>query len=258
MKGTFLRTSLLVAATLATSLAATEAQAFTISGGGNLKAADAELFNLFNGSVNNERLAMDENNLPELFSDSLKWDGIAGSVDVFFINEGAGYRNQLLFSLNDGQKNMLFDDIASPESILANSNGPLKLGDGKAIGDLSGNIGIDFFVKANGKNNSNGNVYGADVNQNADGLQHVIAREFKQGDDNWVLLGFEDLYGAHYSEGGRSDRDFNDVVIAVRGVTGDRVDGTTSTEVPEPMATLGLVMVGAVGATTLRRRQVMA
>ena len=257
MKGTFLRTSLLVAATLATSFVATDANAFTISGGGNLRETDAELFNLFNSSVNIERLEMGENNLPELFADSLKWDGIAGSVDVFFINEGAGYRNQLLFSLNDGPKHMLFDDVASPESILANSNGPLMLGDGKSIEDLSGNIGIDFFVKANGKWNSNGNVYGADVNEIADGLQHMIAREFKQDNDNWVLIGFEDLYGAHYSEGGRSDRDFNDVVIAVRGVTGDRVDGTT-TEVPEPMVTLGLVMVGAVGATTWRRRQVVA
>ncbi len=219
----------------------------------NLRTEDSELFDLFNGTVNTERLALDEHTLPELFADSLQWDGLASTIDVYFINEGAGYRNQLLYSTNGGEQSMLFNDIASKESILKNNDGPLKLGDGKSISGLSGNVGIDFFLKANGAKNSNGKVYGADAESNADGLQHVVAREFQTDDDNWVLLGFEDLFGVHTSLGGKSDRDFNDTVIAVRGVVGNRTDDPQ--EVPEPVASVGLLLMGALGLSQTRRRK---
>ncbi|MEL7070069.1 MAG: DUF4114 domain-containing protein [Cyanobacteria bacterium J06581_3] len=293
-------------------------QTATIQDADNLKSSDAALFNQFNDSVNTERLAMDEYTLPELFADSLKWDGLSESIDVVFINEGAGYRNQLLFSLNDGPQTMLFDDIASTESILKetqskldrkankiaqvesdiaqlettiqttelsveeraaaesdlskkqkeltnrtnalalektlgdNGLGSMKLGDSKSLSGLSGDVGIDFFIKADGARRDAGKIYGADPDANADGLQHLIAREFKQGNDNWVLLGFEDLYGVHTSEGGSSDRDFNDVVIAVRGVTGRRVDEPQ--DVPEPMTIAGLLLVGGLGLGQARRK----
>lgn len=321
MKKILFNTCLFAASSLsllgaASAQAATES--VTIEDSTNLKARDTELFNLFNSTVNTESLALDENLLPELFADSIKWDGISDSIDVVFINEGAAHRNQLLFSLDDGPRTMLFDDLASTESILKedqssfdrreskildveneidsleaelqsteltaetraekeaaltrkknqlnwrvnslafdrtlgdNGLGSLKLGDSKSISGLFEDVSIDFFIKANGARNQYGQVYGADAAANADGLQHLIAREFQQNDENWVLLGFEDLYGVHHSEGGYSDRDFNDVVVAVRGVTGNRVNPE---EVPEPMATAGLIMVGALGLAQKRRQR---
>lgn len=251
MKKFFLSACLLTATTFSL-LSAVGAQAATVTDNGNLRDSDSALFDVFNSTVNFEGLALDETALPELFADSLRWDGIADDIDVFFINEGAGYRNQLSFSLNGGDSNMLFNDIAAVDSIMSDSNGPLSVGDGKSIGGLMGDVNIDFLLKANGAQDAYGNVYGADANANADGLQHVIAREFQQGSDNWVLLGFEDLYGVHTSLGGHSDRDFNDVVVAVRGVTGDRVNPPT--EVPEPMTTAGLLVVGALGLAKTRRQ----
>ncbi|MBE9063272.1 DUF4114 domain-containing protein [cf. Phormidesmis sp. LEGE 11477] len=317
MKNPFLRIGLL-AATSFSLLTATGAKAETITESTNLREANVELFDLFNGLVNAERLALDETNLPELSADSLYWDQIGSDIDVFFINEGAGYRNQLLYSMNGGEQTLLFEDIASTESIrretarqirkaenqiaklgaaiadlkgeiesgtlteqeqankerqLANKQarylerteslvvektlgdngvGTMKLGDGKSIGGLSGEIAFDFFLKQDGARFADGDIYGADPTANADGLQHLVARELQYEGDNWVLLGFEDLYGPHTDDGGTSDRDFNDVVLAVRGLQGDRPD---TVKVPEPMSVAGLLVFGAMGLAQTRRRQ---
>jgi len=316
MKRSLLNISLLAATSLS-FLTASVTKAETVTDSPNLKGSDVELFDLFNGFVNSERLALDEATLPELYADSLRWDPIASSVDVFFINEGAGYRNQLLYAINGGERTTLFDDIASTESIIKETGakvkkyenqitkldseistleaeilsgnlttgeqseketqlidkqnkllakteflaiektlgdsgvGALKLGDGKIIGGLSGDVAFDFFIKADGARQANGNIYGADASANADGLQHVIARELQYKGDSWVLIGFEDLYGVHEDEGGISDRDFNDVVFAVRGLTGDRVDPK---EVTEPTTAIGLLVFGALALAQTRRR----
>ncbi|MGB3787184.1 MAG: DUF4114 domain-containing protein [Phormidesmis sp.] len=301
-------------------LSATSAKAETVTDSGNLKDSDVELFDLFNNLVNAERLALNESTLSELFADSLRWDKIASDVDIFFINEGAGYRNQLLYSINDGERNILFDDIASTESIrketekniakyenqiakldqqisslegeiasgsltpeeqtykegelvdkqarrtvkaefLAiektlgdNGVGTMKLGDGKSVGGLFGDVAFDFFLRQDGARQPDGYTYGADPTANADGLQHIVARELQYEGDNWVLIGFEDLYGVRgtRNQGEISDRDFNDVVIAVRGLTGDRIEPE---KVPEPMTTAGLLVFGALAIAQSRRRQ---
>lgn len=140
----------LLATTSASLLFNTAAQASTVSELENLRETDTELFDVFNSTVNIESLALDEDTLPELFADSLQWDGISDNIDVFFINEGAAYRNQLLYSLNGGDQVTLFDDISSTESILKEDSGTMLLGDGKSISGLSGDVGIEFFVKADG------------------------------------------------------------------------------------------------------------
>ncbi|MEM8503809.1 MAG: DUF4114 domain-containing protein [Cyanobacteria bacterium P01_D01_bin.1] len=317
MKRSLLNISLLAATSLS-FLTATVTKAETVTDSANLRGSDVELFDLFNGFVNAERLALDESALPELYADSLRWDPIASSVDIFFINEGAGYRNQLMYAINGGERTTLFDDIASTESIIkettakvekyenqvaklgseistleteiASGNltaeersakqeqlsdkqakqsakaeflavektlgndgiGALSLGDGKSIGGLSGDVAFDFFIKADGARREDGYIYGADVSENPDGLQHVIARELQYEGDSWVLIGFEDLYGVHEDEGGISDRDFNDVVFAVRGLTGDRVDPE---QIPEPSTAVGLLVFGALGLAQTRRRK---
>ncbi|MEM9244309.1 MAG: DUF4114 domain-containing protein [Cyanobacteria bacterium P01_F01_bin.153] len=148
---------------------------------------------------------------------------------------------------------MIFEDISSTESILKNHDGPLALGDGVSLGAFESDTSLDFLIKANGYNNSNGHVFGADAEQNADELQHVIAYEyFDEGTgEDWVVLGFEDLYGVHKDEGGWSDRNFNDVVVAVRGVMGDRIEAD---DVPEPSSMVGLLGLG-LGMLQVKRRR---
>lgn len=218
----------------------------------NLKDQNPALFNEFSKYVNTERLKIEDQELLLLDPTSLFWDGV-DPVDVYFMNEGAGYRNQLLVSVNGGPKQMLFDDVSSPESILKNSDGPLALGDGGTLGEFDGPTQFEFFIKANGANGGS-NVYGADAAANPDGLEHVLAYEYldKATGDNWIILGFEDLYGKHYDEGGKSDRDFNDVVFAVRGL-----QGKPAAETPEASTVLGLLALGA-AVTISRRFQVSA
>lgn len=198
---------------------------------------DFQTWNMFNSVVNVERQKLSTLERPQADLSKLRWGGGVQDVEVFFINEGASYRNQLFYSVDGGtSKNMIFGDISSPLSILSNSNGPLKLGQGSSLGSFTGNTFIDFFVKSDGANGGQ-NYLGFDPDQNpgsSKGLSHVIGYTF--GD--YLLLGFEDIIGG-------GDLDFNDVVFVVKGVT-------TSASVPEPSLMIGLIATGAMAL--LRKR----
>jgi hypothetical protein len=198
----------------------------------------------------------------ELDASMLFWNGV-DPVEVYFINEGAGYRNQLLYSATDGNGNlvksaMIFEDVSSPFSILSNSNGPLVLGQGVSLGGFTGPTQLNFSIISDGFNlakpgpNATAKqiekyekevarrTLGADPTKNVDGKQHVVA--FQHND--WVILGFEDIIGG-------GDLDYNDVVFAVRGVQ----QGRPPESVPEPSTLLSLLVLGVGGFTTLRRKQ---
>lgn len=96
------------------------------------------------------------------------------------------------------------------------------------------------------------NTFGTQTASNGDGLQHVVAYAYK----NYILLGFEDLWGGKGATGGKneaSDRDFNDTVF-VLDIGEKNVQDMIKT-VPEPTVTLGLMGVGAAGVLLRRRRQ---
>lgn len=347
----------LAAATATGLLSATSAYGF------NLKTDRQDLFDTFNSRVRQESLRLDDASasMLQLDPETLRWTGGADSVDVFFINEGAWYRNQLLFSANGEDAQMIFDDIASTESIMNedqadldryqreldsltktrsdleqsvatrvaslkaqkaqleqnkantpsnqwwvlnrynrdldkvneelnwlasateqdvadkitsltntinwktdflnrektlgnNGLGAMSLGDGVSLGTFEGETSLNFMIRANGARNPNGHIFGAQAALNGDELQHVIAYEYEyfnqltNENENWVLMGFEDIWGVHKDEGGSSDRDFNDVVIAVRGVTGEAM-----VSVPEPSSTAAVLGLAALGMTGLRK-----
>jgi hypothetical protein len=176
------------------------------------------------------------------------------NVSAYFINEGAGYRNQLAYEATSSagvkSSGLLFDDISSTESIISEANGPLKLGDSVNIGNVAAGTQLDFWLRANGKNGGQ-NIFGTNTVSNDDGLQHVVA--YATG--KYVLLGFEDLWGDLGATGGRnegSDRDFNDSVFILE-LGEDNVNDLVA--VPEPTMTLGLIGVGAAGMVMRRRRQ---
>jgi hypothetical protein len=216
---------------------------------------DQNLWKTFNTNyVQNESVFV--NNASSLSVDLSKLTFAKGadSLDVFFINEGAGYRNQLTFSGGSYDDQMIFDDISSKKSVLSEKNGKLKLGQGFSYTDgLSAGDAVDFTLISNKRSNY---LFGTDMATNVDGLQHVVGYEYFDGTDNWLILGFEDLYGELGAKGKdaktgltneKSDRDFNDVVIAVRGLS------ARQQAVPEPGMMLGLGAAAAVGA--LRRRK---
>ena len=237
---------------------------------GSAQAADlslrGDLLSEFSKYVQNEGVAFDELALPQLDPAKLYWDGV-NDVEVFFIDEGAGFKNQLLFGANDGPLEMIFDDISSTQSTMSSSDGVLDLGQGKSLGDFSGSTQLSFFINSDGKRRSDSNLFGADGytgkivdgrEVNSDGLSHLVAYNYfdEVEQENYTIIGFEDLWGAqgtrNLAENGYNyavDRDFNDVVFAVKGLSENPVE-----EVPEPSALLGLFGIAMVGRKSLKRK----
>ncbi|MFM7426503.1 MAG: DUF4114 domain-containing protein [Elainella sp.] len=213
----------------------------------------------FQKFVQAERLALTNSGLFLLDPSKLKLK-YAHEVSAYFINEGAGYRNQLAYEATNGttkQSGLIFNDISSAEAIGNWGGDALNLGDSVKLGNFAAGTQLDFWLRADGLNRGNGaNIFGTQTSFNADRLQHVVAYAF----DRYLMLGFEDLYGDLYASGqdpvtGRwnewSDRDFNDAIFVV-DIGKANVDALTS--VPEPATTAALIGLGAAGLLNLRRR----
>ncbi|MUG94724.1 DUF4114 domain-containing protein [Scytonema sp. UIC 10036] len=201
--------------------------------------------------VQPETLAIPEDKLNKLDPTKLRLKNDT-NVRIWFLNEGAGFRNQLAYEAlkgNDYQKGLLFNDVSCDISQAANSAcqvgenpGTLDIGDYVEIGKVAGGSQLNFFIKADGSSHPDGPIYGADPTKNPDLLEHLVAYEI----DDRVLLGFEDLPGP---EGVSSDRDFNDVMFVV-DVGKDNIES-----VPEPATAMALLAAAAAGVMTLRRRE---
>ena len=192
---------------------------------------------------------------------NLKYDY---DVSVYFINEGAGYRNQLAFDgLGTTNKSgLIFNDISCKGTGCVGDWGgnALKLGDGVKLGNITAGTQLDFWLRSDGLNRgNNANIFSTDTASNPDGLQHAVAYAY----NNYILLAFEDLYGdlrasgidsatGKWNEG--SDRDFNDVVV-VLDIGEANVRALIGATVPEPSVTLSMFAVGAVSMFGLRRRR---
>ncbi|MFB2838751.1 DUF4114 domain-containing protein [Floridanema evergladense] len=239
MQSKFLTGLIIATVSVASVFHATTASALQLSN---------SIWSEFNQYVQRERLQLSGAELLELDPASLRWANGVDNAEIYFINEGAGFRNALYYSVNNSPERLIWGDIASPNSILPESNGPLTLGQGFSLGSYQGDTQLSLSLAPNG---SSTRRYGAVAANNPDGLQHMVAYNVNAGGENWVLIGFEDLFGPRGATGGEnqnSDRDFNDVVVAVRGVTGNAAVG-----VPEPSAMLALLGVGSFFG--LRRRR---
>ena len=182
------------------------------------------------------------------------------NVSTYFINEGAGYQNQLGYTSRGAtnKEAVLFKDIscAGSDCVGAWGGNALKLGDGVKMGEIAAKSTLDFKLRADGYNRgANTYIFGTPDSQNADKLQHVVAYGIKG--TGYILMGFEDLYGDGTSEQGRfkekSDRDFNDTVFIV-DIGKKNVDAFLGQDVPEPSIMLSLLGLSAVGAFKRRRK----
>jgi hypothetical protein len=239
-------------ALLATSVSS--AQAFSVTPMSQSEALAPELWSEFNAKVNGESTYLYDQDLTQLDASQLFWDGGVDGIEIYFINEGAGYRNQLFVSANDtstdtysssllgsmvqdGTAAKVFDDI----TLTGGSDSPIYEGQGVRLSGFEGPTQLDFLLKANGFNGGT-TVYGTVDERNPDNIMtHVTAFEY----NGYVMLGFEDLWNG-------GDRDYNDAVFVVKGI--QQGAPTPAEDVPEPTTILGLLLLGAGGLTTLRRQ----
>ena len=199
-----------------------------------------------NSFVQDERAFLNESNFFELDASTLTFVEDTEPVEIYFIDEGAGFTtNDLLVSISGGSQQTVFGDIScSVDCKLPEAEGMYRPGDGVSLGFRPAGTTLDLTLSTvNGSLN-----YTASAEANPDGLQHIVAFEFEFGGEDWVIVGFEDLPGPLGGEG-NSDRDFNDVVFAIRGVVADPAD------VPEPSTMVALFSVGAFGLFGLRRHK---
>lgn len=175
-------------------------------------------------------------------------------IRVYFVGEGAGYRNTLGYSLSLGggllgSRELIFPDASSPVSTydpaktpVRTSTMPLLPGDYVDLGSASGGSLLDFFLVSNGANGGS-STFGTVAASNPDRINHVVA--FAMPDSPYLILGFEDMLGG-------GDRDFNDVLIAV-DIGARNVAALTGA--PEP----GLILIlGAFVALAFRHRARLA
>ena len=128
-------------------------------------------------------------------------------VRVYFVHEGAGYRNTLGYSTSlagsfeAGERKIVFPDVSD-----GTYGGPTLLegGDWIELGDFPAGTAFEFFIVRNAVNGGR-DVFTNQDHLNPDGIQHLAA--WLLG-DRYILLGFEDLMNG-------GDLDYNDVVVVV-------------------------------------------
>jgi len=128
-------------------------------------------------------------------------------VRVYFVNEGAGYRNTLGYSTSlagsntPGTRKIVFPDVSN-----GNIGGPVIVqnGDWVELGNFNAGTQFEFFIVRDAVNGGR-DVFTNKDKLNPDKIQHLAA--WLLG-DRYVLLGFEDLLNG-------GDKDYNDVVCVV-------------------------------------------
>lgn len=128
-------------------------------------------------------------------------------VRVYFIHEGAGYRNTLGYattiagSTGVGERKIILPDVSD-----GTHGGPeiLAAGDYVELGDFGAGTQFEFFIVRDAVRGGR-HVFTNRDHLNPDGIQHLAA--WLLG-DRYVLLGFEDLLNG-------GDLDYNDVVVVV-------------------------------------------
>ncbi len=225
-------------AVIASGFMASEAQAFTFTqtNAQNLQEQNQELFDFFKSHVNKERAALSATDLQPLDANNLLFD-TSETVEVYFIHEGAGYKNQVLFTADDQAPAMLIENAS-----LQGSGGNLKAGDGFILSDfegLSDFAQFEFLIASNGYGKANPTLLYTDASKNSDGLEHVTAFGYtdEATGDYYTFIGFEDIVGG-------GDLDYNDVVLVAKGFT----NPDAPVDVPEPISSLAVLAVGAVAA----------
>lgn len=160
--------------------------------------------NAFQQFVHEEASAIDLDELNARRLDATKLSLIQDIEDlkVYFIHEGAGYRNQLKIKTTGTTTT---EGLIFVDGSMGNGSKQLQSGDYVSLGEIKAGSTLDFSLLANGYQNSSFYTYFAGIDTNPDKLQHVMAYQYQK---DYLVLAWEDLY-----EGG--DKDYNDIVFAI-------------------------------------------
>lgn len=195
------------------------------------------------------------------------------TVTATFISESAGFNNSVgVQSVAAGQSTpqnwwqevtassseLIFPNASSPEdfnpggnysSASRSSSQPLLPGDFVNVGTFNAGTKLDFFLLANGANQSWPTVFSSVQSLNGDGFTHHVAAftaqvfATPQLNSPYVFLAFKDMWGG-------GDKDINDVVIALN-VGAANVRALLATPEPAMWLTLGSFL--ALGIWAQRR-----
>jgi len=170
-------------------------------------------------------------------------------VTVWFLDEGAGYRNELAYETfgDTNDKGIIFDDVSK-----GNGKNRLQMGDYVELGSFEAGTQFNFLLRADGADGtktSNGDIYGADASLNADSLEHMIATEISVDGREYMLMGFEDL-----RNGG--DKDYNDTIFVVDFGEGNLTTSNKFAQAAKvPEASNMAAILGVTGAGLMLRRR---
>lgn len=169
-------------------------------------------------------------------------------VTVWFLDEGAGYRNELAYETfgDTNDKGIIFDDVSKGKK-----QSQLQMGDYVELGSFTAGTQFNFLLRADGADGaktSNGDIYGADASLNADSLEHMIATEITVDGREYMLMGFEDL-----RNGG--DKDYNDTLFVVDFGEGNLTNRRFAQAASVPEASNMAAIFGVTGAALMFRRR---
>ena len=171
----------------------------------------------------------------------------AGDLNVTFVSEGAGFRNQLGWFIYDNAytSDVRLEDLTYGTLFSDYSNDVVSLGDTASVTFAAGD-NVGFWLAANGYNNNNsGPIYYSVDSMNKDG-NHTA--QFMVEDT--VVWAFEDLPIAS------GDRDFNDAVFVVTATPPNAFGSTNIATAPVPMLSGGLFgLLGTLGVMVLSTRR---
>ncbi len=131
-------------------------------------------------------------------------------VRIYFVGEGATYKNTLGFNTTGGSvtpssdSQIIFPNVSSGS--VRSSSTPLVPGDFVNMGRYDAGTTLDFFTIANGASSSIYGTYTGHTELNPDRRQHMVA--FAVPSSPFLLIGFEDTMNG-------GDNDLNDVLFAV-------------------------------------------
>ena len=185
------------------------------------------------------------------------------TIRVYFVGEGAGYHNTLVFNfylpgVNTSAQaasrsvitvatQIIFPDASSPISTydpkslaLRTIQNPLLPGDFVDLGKFVAGGRLDLALIANGANGGT-TTFGASPARNDDHLTHLIS--FALPNSPYLILAFEDLLGG-------GDRDYNDVIVAL-----DIGRANVARLVSAPVPPLALTLVALMGVAAWGRRR---
>lgn len=176
------------------------------------------------------------------------------TVRVYFLSEGAGYKNSLGISTT-GQgplgedAALIFPDASSPSgfggsgALVRTSKEPMAAGDFVDLGTYKSGTSLDFFLIANGAAGGS-DFYSTDLSLNRDGIVHAVS--LATNGSAYLIIGFEDMKGG-------GDKDYNDLLFAVE-IGRANVTNLVNLGAPEPSLALGS-LVALAGMAALSRRR---